>query len=271
MKAICAQGTRVERIVVFAAHNVPVATRHRLQTDARENHNVGLEVLDGEAIAELLADRELFWIAEEYLHLPAELQPPARVGEPALPDWYTGLRHEGQAPEAAPVSHGDLLELAGRLRHATFHQDARGDLPGWLSLVERLLGNAPGHEKRQRARYEIAVATLRGTGTLRPAEPHVRDFFDEIDTIDNPTLLLDASVLKHCEGANRRGATDLTLQKAAAWNAEVRRRVDVLLAEMPTPDRCCICEAYARRAGYDRASLGASPMNRGRAREWPVG
>jgi hypothetical protein len=52
----------------------------------------------------LLADHELFWIAEEYLHLPAELQPPSSVDDPALPDWYTALREDWQVREAAPVS-----------------------------------------------------------------------------------------------------------------------------------------------------------------------
>ncbi len=260
VKAICSQGTPVDRIVVFAAHNVPVATRHKLQTEGRKNHDVALDILDGEAIAELLADHELFWIAEEYLHLPAELQPPAPVDEPALPDWYTSLRAEWQAREAAPASLGDLLELARGLRHATFRREAKSDLPGWLSLAERHLDNAPGQETRQRARYEIAVATLRGTGTLKPAEGHVRDFFTEIDTIDSPTLLFDASVLlQYCEGAHVRGVTDLTQQETAAWNAEVRQRVDTLLAEQPPPNaRAVLLEAAAHLAlHFDYTGIAA--------------
>jgi hypothetical protein len=112
---------------------VPVATRHKLQTEAHDNHDVALEILDGEAIAELLADHELFWIAEEYLHLPAGLQPPAPSGESALPDWYTALREDWQTRDGAPASLGDLLALARGLRHATFHREARGDTcrAGW--------------------------------------------------------------------------------------------------------------------------------------------
>jgi hypothetical protein len=248
--AICSEGTPVDRVVVFTAHNVPVATRHKLQGQARENHDVALEIFDGEAIADLLADQELFWIAEEYLHLPAELQPPPPLDEPALPEWYTALRESWQAHESTPASLGDLLDLTRGLRHATFRQEARGDLPGWLSLVEQLVAHTPDQEARQRARYEIAVATLRGTGTLRPAERHVRAFFAEADSIEIPTLLLDASVLlQYCEGAYGRGVTDLTLEETARWNADLRQRVHILLADQPPPNaRAALLDAAAHLA-----------------------
>ncbi|MET7717426.1 hypothetical protein [Streptomyces sp. NPDC005407] len=248
--AICSQGTPVDRVVVFAAHNVPVAKRHQLKDQARGDHAVALEILDGEAIAELLADQELFWIAEEYLHLPSELQPLPPPDEPALPEWYTDLRGDWQAREAAPASRGDLLEVARGLRHATFHREARDDLQGWLTLAERLLVHPPGQEARQRARYEIAVATLRGTSTLRPAEPHVRAFFAETCNTDSPTLLYDASILlQYCEGAYGRGATDLTLEETARWNADVRQRLEALLSEQPsTHARAALLQAVAHLA-----------------------
>jgi hypothetical protein len=127
----------------------------------------GPEILDGEAIAELLADPELFWIAEEYLHLPAELQPPAPSGESALPDWYTGLREDWQTRDGAPASLGDLLALARGLRHATFHREARGDLPGWLSLVERLLHRAPTRPVRSSLAPRARSGTPVPSGRLR--------------------------------------------------------------------------------------------------------
>jgi hypothetical protein len=94
------------------------------------------------------------------------------------------------------------------------------------------------------------VATLRGTDTLRPAERHVREFFAEIGAIDNPTLLFDASVLlQYCEGAYGHKATDLTLEETNRWNADVRRRVDTLLAEQPPPNaRAALLEAAAHLA-----------------------
>ena len=261
IQAICSQGSPVDRIVVFTAQNVPVARRHGLQAEARDNHDIDLEIHDGEAISELLADHELFWIAEEYLHLPAELRPPAPVDSPALPDWYTSLREDWQVREAAPVNLGDLLALARGLRHATFHQEARGDLSGWLGLVERVVRNTPDQEARQRARYELALATLRCTGTLRPAEQHVRDFFAELASIDSPALLYDASILAQtCEAACGYGATDLTLQEAAGWIAGARRRVDALLTELPPPNaRAMLLQAAAHLAlHFDYTGIEAS-------------
>jgi hypothetical protein len=260
IQAICSQGSPVDQIIVFTAQNLPVARRHELQSEARENHDVDLEIHDGEAISELLADHELFWIAEEYLHLPAELQPPASVDSPALPDWYTALREDWQVREAAPVSLGDLLALARGLRHATFHREARSDLSGWLGLVEQVVHHTPDREARQRARYELAPATLRGTGTLRPAEQHVRDFFAELASIDSPALLYDASILAQtCEAACGYGATDLTLQEAAGWIAGARRRVDALLAEQPPPNaRAVLLQAAAHLAlHFDYTGIAA--------------
>jgi hypothetical protein len=44
---------------------------------------------------------DLLETAEASLQLPAELQPPAPVDDPALPDWYTALREDWQARETA--------------------------------------------------------------------------------------------------------------------------------------------------------------------------
>ena len=65
IRAICSQGRPVDRIVVFAAENVPVARRHELQAEARDQHRVDLDIHDGEAISEL-ADHDLFWTAEPW-------------------------------------------------------------------------------------------------------------------------------------------------------------------------------------------------------------
>jgi hypothetical protein len=263
IRAICFQGSPVDRIVVFTAENVPVARRHELQAEARDQHRVDLDIHDGEAISELLADHDLFWIAEAYLHLPAELQPPSLLDDPGLPDWYIALREDWQARDRAPISLGDLLALVRGLRHATFHEEARRDLSGWLGLVERVVHHTPDREVRQRARYEPALATLRGTGTLRPAEQLARDFFAELTLINSPTLLYDASILAQtCEAACGYGATDLTLEEIAGWIADARRRVDMLLAEQPLPNiRAALLEPAAHLAlHFDYTGIAARNM-----------
>src|SRR5437667_2683649 len=55
VKTIMSGGVPVERIYLFSTRSVPVAKRHKLLEWARTTYKVPLEVLDGEAIAELLS------------------------------------------------------------------------------------------------------------------------------------------------------------------------------------------------------------------------
>jgi hypothetical protein len=61
----------VETIYCFSAAPMVIGVRHRLQHELRETHDVHVEILDRAWLAEELADPEIFWIAEEYLSLPA--------------------------------------------------------------------------------------------------------------------------------------------------------------------------------------------------------
>lgn len=74
---------------------------------------VTVEIIDGSALAEWLAEPELYWIAQEYLHLPAELAPQADQPErdAQLPPWYVELRRYWQEPGRQPVNLGDLFDL----------------------------------------------------------------------------------------------------------------------------------------------------------------
>jgi len=64
VKKIMSSGSAVECVHYFCSVDVPVATRHELIDWARESHSVGLEIHDGESLAELLSGRDVFWIAE---------------------------------------------------------------------------------------------------------------------------------------------------------------------------------------------------------------
>ncbi|MCG8423802.1 MAG: hypothetical protein MJE77_38390 [Proteobacteria bacterium] len=62
-------GAPVSEVHFFAAGTVAAAKRHELQKWARETHELHLDIYDREAIAELLAEPDVFWIANEYLSL----------------------------------------------------------------------------------------------------------------------------------------------------------------------------------------------------------
>ena len=87
LTSICTQGTPVQAVYFMCTEPVKVSVRHDLQAWAAAKFGVALEVLDGVAIARLLADHETFWIAGTYLHLPTDLSPappPARPGAPGV-------------------------------------------------------------------------------------------------------------------------------------------------------------------------------------------
>jgi hypothetical protein len=122
--SICTQGTHVDRIYIFATENVPPRLRHDLQEWATQQYDVALEIIDGSALADWLAEPELYWIAQEYLHLPAELAP--QVDQPEheaqLPSWYLDLRAYWQEPSRQPATFSICDTACGtpfhRVRHA---------------------------------------------------------------------------------------------------------------------------------------------------------
>lgn len=75
VKKITAEGTPVDAVYAFTEVSVPVGDRHRYQARVRSEFGVRLEVIDGAGIAELLSDPDVFWVAKQYLDLPAEVAP----------------------------------------------------------------------------------------------------------------------------------------------------------------------------------------------------
>jgi hypothetical protein len=252
IRSICTQGTQVDRIFIFATENVPTRLRHDLQEWAAQQYEVALEIIDGSALAEWLAEPELYWIAQEYLHLPAELAPQADQPEhdAQLPPWYVELRAYWQEPGRQPVNLGDLFDLRHGLRHAIPPGPARADLPGWLSLMTRLAEQSPDPEVRLHAVYEIAAARIRGTADLHPAEPLIRQFINEVQQSDDPGLLFDASVLvQFCATAACLGYTDIPMPETMGWTPLLRCHVDQLLEREWGPNtRAGLLQAAAHLA-----------------------
>jgi hypothetical protein len=240
VRKICSGGVSVESIYCFLVVPMAVGVRHRLQKELEVAYGVHVEILDRKWLSEELSDAELFWIAEEYLSLAATLAP-ARADAPGsktgLPAWYLADRDRWRARAAARPTLGELLDLRDGLRHATFHLKARADLPFWLSLMEPLCGDS-GRDVRQRARYETAVAQMRGLKDLRPVDGHVADFFEEASDEDDPARLSDAGVLlTYASVAYSYAQSGLKLKQLQAWGEALRQRVEHLLDDDPPPVR----------------------------------
>ena len=243
---VCASGHPVHEIRAFTLESVPVGTRHKLSSETQESYDVRLEFHDAESIANLLSKPEGFWIAEQFLSIPAEIRPEAAVIEGCLPAEYLERRRKWREKSSPIPTLGDLIDLKAGLRRATFYQDTRDDLPFWLGLMRQLLANPelPAHIK-QRARYELVVATLRGTNDFRPVDGLARTYFSESLRETDPTLLQDAStLLMYANAAVRTGLSSLTPVELSDWNSQLTRRIQNLMAHETPHRRASLLEAF---------------------------
>ena len=250
VEKILASGTEVVKIYAFLAASMPVGTRHGLQEEIKEAYGVEIEILDQHMLAAQLACPDVFWIAVEYLSIPAELAPAREDrGEDSQPAWYLEARERWRERGAARPLLTDVLDVKGGLSHAVFDHGARGDLPFWLGLMRSALADGADLEVRQRVRYEVAVAMIRGIRDLRPADAEVRSYMAEIvrtgdgpagdDPAGNdPVHLQDATVLlSYATTAAMFGRTSIAPGEMVDWLASLRERVYDQLNAHPQPTR----------------------------------
>ncbi|MCY4449415.1 MAG: hypothetical protein OXE02_11315 [Chloroflexi bacterium] len=239
IEKVCAFGHPVQEIRAFTLESVPVGTRHQLEAETQASHGVHLEFHDAESIANLLAQPEGFWIAEQFLSIPAKIQPEATVTDDNLSAEYLALRSKWQDKGSPNPTLGDFIDVKAGLREATFYQEeARADLPFWLGLVRQLLANPelPSHVQ-QRARYELVVATLRGTGAFRPIDDVARVYLDESLSESEPARLLDAStLLMYANTAVQSGLSSLMPTEIGHWNDCLTSRIQGIVT-YATPNR----------------------------------
>ena len=237
IEKVCAFGHPVHEIRAFTLESVPVGTRHQLEAETQESHGVRLEFHDAESIANLLARPEGFWIAEHFLSLPAEIRPGPTSLDGDLSTEYMELRGKWRGRSFPNPTLGDFIDIKTGLREATFGLvAARPDLPFWLALVRQLLANTdlPPH-LQQRARYELVVATLRGTGDFRAVDDVARVYLDESLAESEPARLQDASaLLMYANGAVQAGLSGFTPAELQNWNDGLTNRIqDLIIHETP--------------------------------------
>jgi hypothetical protein len=182
---------RPSHVAYFCEPDLPVAKRHALQEYCQTEHNATLDIFDGQAIADMLADRDTLWIAEQFLDLPADAWPTPS----SLDEHYTSLRERWLLQGAAPQNYADFLDIKDGLRTATGKADAQPDLDRWIEAMRLFLADVVPTRLKQKARYEIAVAEIKGRASLDPALPLIQTFFDTVSPDRPPGELLDAAVL----------------------------------------------------------------------------
>ena len=254
IEKVCTSGHPVHEIRAFTLTSVPVGTRHQLEEWTDEQYSVRLEFHDAESIANLLAKPRGFWIAERFLSIPADIRPEADDSDRSLSPEYKERRLRWREKGPPNPTLGDFIDLKTGLRSATHDHEAHADLPFWIGLVRQLLANPQCPESiQQRARYELVVATLRGTQEFRAIENVAREYLREALNESEPARLLDASVLlSYASGAFLREITSLTPGELEQWHGKLTARVKQLVA---TEDS----STSHRRAGllYVLGHLGA--------------
>lgn len=247
VKKIREQGAVVKRIAFFAVQDVPVAMRHRVQEKVREAHGVALEIFDGQAVSHLLAEADLVWVAERYLDLPSHLVPDSP--EEPQPSWYAHTLKAIRQREAVWCTPGTFSEVRDGLRHSTFDDNARSDLPEWLEYMREFTADDTEPELAIRARYECAVATLRGLGTLAGVEDDIRMVLDHALSSESSSVMEDASILlMYWGGAWARHLANAAAEELRERNLALRIRADKLLAgidETKQPNRAARLLAVA--------------------------
>lgn len=249
LQSICSRGEPVDRVIYFTLNPVPVGTRHKLQEKARTDHGVALDIWDALAISKELAEHDLYYLAIDYLHLPADLAPARPVSAASRPEWYEKDLARWRAKNYSASTLGELVDLRDGLRLASNDPALALDLADWLYFAEALCKEADDPEVTLRARFEIAWATTRGTDSLRPADQHLREFFSLVPgSIDDPGILRDATMLLDLGyGALLRHVTGISRSELESWHLALVEKVDAQLAAEPYPNTRAVLlslEAY---------------------------
>ena len=235
---IMAKGETVERIYFFSSHDIPVAKRHALQNWTQETYNVKLEIVDGNTLAEQLAQPDLFWIANKYLNVPSEMYP--RPYDAA--DWYEEMRLKYYSLVDFPLTFEAFQDIKIALRYIYKDKYLKVDLPFWLSKMQRF--NIDEHFKtlRKKAIYEIYVATLIGLGNVEGLEEDIRFYFSDLSEISTESEFEDATCLvSFIHTATHNGKTAFITKEVENWKGELINLTDTeQKISFGDPNRFCI-------------------------------
>lgn len=243
VKSIFTQTDERRPIFYFCVEDVPVSKRNQLINWCNDNYGVELQIFDGLALSENLSDPDIFWIAEEFLHIPADIYPHQNTDD----TYYKEYKERWIKPHAKPLNVSDFCQIKYGLREATYEENLRIDLPGWIVAMRKLLEGANDFMKRK-VQYEICVAGLRGQKNLTQYKDIVEDYFADMDNISNPLDLTDICILlSFCSTGKLIGEFDVDSEYLHERSQRLMSRIDFFLkADICDTTRCVLIEAKAR-------------------------
>jgi len=271
---IMSSGTPVEGIYIFCSRSLAVAKRHELQEWSRATYDVFLEVFDAEAIAELLCDRDLYWLAERYLQMPSELSPPLAMAE--AKDWYDRALDKWRQNPIPARTFADFTEIRAASEHArgAFKYDEDGlpinqhdlpELPFWISKLDELAAQQTFPLLSHRAFYQASVLRLRGLGSLHGQEEQIRSFFSATRELTDTAELEDAGVLlTYLLAAQRNEEVELDASELVAWTQDLAEHLDDRIRQAKKSDRknewCALLDTRAHIALFSRFDEGVASV-----------
>jgi len=238
VKKIVERGNKVDIIYFFSLENVEVSKRHQVQKWSRETYSVEIEILDGEFLAESLADKDLFWIAIEYLQIPSNLYPISEDID------YLKTKEKWENTTINAPNYAIFDELRNLGKRCLFDKDTKQDILFWLSKLEQLLKFDYSQKFKRKVLYEIVALRTRGTGSLSGWGKYVRQYFDLSDTFNNQVEAQEACVVvTFAYGSMIRRVSDFTEEEIKKWRKLIEDYTEVeLKKEYPKTIQAAIYE-----------------------------
>ncbi|MCX6779305.1 MAG: hypothetical protein NTU97_03685 [Candidatus Magasanikbacteria bacterium] len=221
VKKIIEKGGKVDIIYFFSLENLVLSKRHELQKWAQDTYSVKLEFFDGEFLAENLADKDLFWIAIEYLQIPSNLYPTSSDID------YLKTKEKWENTTISFPNYAVFDELTNLGRRCLFDKETKQDILFWISKLEELLKFDFSQEFKRKVLYEIVALRIRGTGSLSGWEKFARQYFDLSNTFNNQVEAQDACVVvSYAYGSMIRGVSDFTDEEIKKWRKLIEDYAD---------------------------------------------
>lgn len=225
----------IDAVYYFCEADVPIGKRNKLKTFCKEKYGVELTIFDGQALAENLTDIDVFWIAQKFLSVPAEMYPKAMTSD----DAYEKRRRHWIVEGHQPMSFADFMAVKAGIRRATFSKEHRADIISWLKVMEAVR-NGQNTEFLRKATYEICVASLRGLNDLFTHRNLVIEYFRDIGELEDIADLRDAAtLLSYCSSAVVQGHFDLEGTTLHEYSITLIQALDRELNRTRSPGRLC--------------------------------
>lgn len=220
-------------IYFFSSRPVPIAQRQSLQDWAKSDHNVRLELLDREAIAELLVDAEVFWIAARYLAIPLEVFPVSTEPESE----YERLKKKWFGNGAKVERYAEFIEIKRAARNALVH--AKSDLTIWIRLLAEFEGIVTNAHERRQVTYEILALTMRQTRSLVGQEERIRTFFSDIERLSPDELENAETIRTYTTTAVKMHEASIANEELDRWRDSLRKVINAGIASPASTNQLC--------------------------------